>query len=343
MAIDLPQSVLNRKSTADKNSFKQRLSIERLKQFEALKFGMFIHWGMSTYDGQELSGGTPLSVYDPTNLDVDQWISVARDAGMKYAVLTVKHVAGMALWPTKFGEYSVKYAKDQTDVVGEFVTACHNKGIKPCFYYCAWDNTNLFGMKKTPDWSAYSLGMTTTNEAYREFMYGQLDELLDIYGDIEMMWIDMPKVLPLEHRFETYQRVTQKQPNIICGYNHSCQNGTTFDPTFAWPSDIMTMERTIPNHAAGHARQSYYAEKDILGDMYYIPGEYNDTIGHEWFWQDDDPVRSDNDLLGMVLGSTGRGVNCLLNVPPNREGIIPTRWSDALNRLAKNIDAIGGL
>jgi hypothetical protein len=76
----------------------QRLSLEQLRKWEALKFGMFIHYGMSTYTGSELPDGShPSTLYAPDKLDVDQWISVARDAGMKYAVLTTKHVAGEAL------------------------------------------------------------------------------------------------------------------------------------------------------------------------------------------------------------------------------------------------------
>ncbi len=73
----------------------QRLSLEQLQKWEALKYGMFIHYGMSTFDGDELSkGDLPSTAYAPDKLDVDQWVSVARDAGMKYAVLTTKHVAG---------------------------------------------------------------------------------------------------------------------------------------------------------------------------------------------------------------------------------------------------------
>ncbi len=318
----------------------QRLSIPQLQEFQQWKYGMFIHWGMSTFDGKELSACEPIGTYAPTDLDVDEWVSVARDAGMRYAVLTAKHVAGHALWPSAFGEYSVKNSADTTDVVGAYVDACRAKGLKAGLYYCAWDNTNLFGMQVTKDWKEYALGMTTTNDAFRAFMWSQIDELLDTY-DPDYLWVDMPKVLPLDKRIELYEHVAARRPKILFAYNHSCQNGTTFDHTFAWPSDIMTMERNIPNAYNGHARQDYFAWKEILGRRYYIPGETNDTIGREWFYQENDAVRNDKDLLGMYMATTGRGVNFLLNCPPDRRGRMPRRWIDALMRLRRNIDLVG--
>lgn len=339
MAEPIPDQT-NIKPVDDNGAGDQRLTIEKLQEFQQWKYGMFIHWGMSTFDGKELSACEPIETYNPTDLNVDEWISVARDAGMQYAVLTTKHVAGHALWPSAHGDYSVKNSADTTDVVGEYTEACRSKGLKVGFYYCAWDNTNLFGMAPTPDWNAYALGNTTTNEAFREFMWNQTDELLDIY-DPDYFWTDMPKVLPPDARTDFYNHVTEKKPDVFFAYNHSCQNGTEFDPTFAWPSDIMTLERNFPNAYNGHAKKSYFQWKEILGKNCYIPGETNDTIGREWFYEEDDAVRSDKDLLGMYMATTGRGVNFLLNCPPDQRGRMPQRWSDALMRLRKNIDLVG--
>ncbi|MGF1785516.1 alpha-L-fucosidase [Photobacterium swingsii] len=338
--ISIPQSIAN--SVDDfQGEGDQFLSLERLQQFQALRFGMFLHWGMSTFDGKELSSCEPLETYQPLNIDVDQWIRVAAETGMQYAVLTVKHVSGHALWPSNYGEYSVKNSAVTTDVVAEFVAACKKYQIKPCFYYCAWDNTNLFGMKPTPDWATYSKGIIHTNDAYREFMWAQINELLTLYGPIEMLWVDIPHVLPLDKKKELYAMVKSIDPNVIFAFNHSCQDGTQIDSTTFFPTDIMTMERTLPNHAAGHAKQSYYQWKEVDGGMYYIPGEYNDTIGREWFYQEYDEPRDDLDLLAIVLGSTSRGVNCLLNVPPNKEGVLPEKWVSSLKRLRENLDKVG--
>src|SRR6266508_5068742 len=100
----------------------QRLPPDVLGKWESLGYGMFIHFGMSTFVGKELpSGKEPSTAYAPTKLDVDQWIQVARDAGMKYAVLTTKHVAGHCLWPSKPTAYHVATSSNKTDVVSKFV------------------------------------------------------------------------------------------------------------------------------------------------------------------------------------------------------------------------------
>src|SRR5437868_4833758 len=100
---------------------------------------MFIHFGMSTFLGQEIPDGkAPSTAYVPDKLDVDQWISVARDAGMKYAILTAKHVAGHCLWPSALTDYTVASSSNQTDVVGAFVKACEKKGLMAGLYYCSW-------------------------------------------------------------------------------------------------------------------------------------------------------------------------------------------------------------
>ena len=115
---------------------RQRLTLEPLPQSEALKFGMFIHYWMSTYDGDEYSkGNLPTTAYAPDKLDVDQWVCVARDAGMKYAALTTKHVAGHCLWPTKHNDYHGGTSGNTTDVVEAFVKACEKRGVFPRPYY----------------------------------------------------------------------------------------------------------------------------------------------------------------------------------------------------------------
>jgi len=97
-----------------------------------MRYGMFIHFGMSMYVGVKLPDGTHASTLcAPDRLDVDQWVSVARNAGMKYAVLTTKHMAGHCLWPTKQNNYHVGNSGNKTDVVEAFVKACATRGVTP--------------------------------------------------------------------------------------------------------------------------------------------------------------------------------------------------------------------
>jgi len=104
----------------------------RLAEWEGLKYGMFLHFGISTFEGAEHSRGqAPSTTYAPTQLDVRQWIQTARQAGMKYAVLTAKHVGGHCLWDSSNYDYDVATSGDKTDVVAEFMKACKEEDIKP--------------------------------------------------------------------------------------------------------------------------------------------------------------------------------------------------------------------
>lgn len=322
----------------------QRLPLARLKQWEELGFGMFLHFGMSTFTGQELSDGkAPLSDYRPTRLDVGQWIGAARDAGMKYAVLTAKHVAGHCLWPTAATAYSVAHSPVKTDVVAAFVTACAQRGVLPGLYYCSWDNHNRFGSMTETDVAALPAEEQTqpwwtqafTTRAYQDFMWRQLEELLTRYGPIAEVWIDIPGVLPRGFREGLYRQIAQWQPGAVI-----VMNGGGAQPVFpvgyAWPTDVATLERSFPNSRLGYAKR-----RRIEGRSYYLPGEACDTIGRNWFYQDDDPPRSDAELFGMHAVARARGVNFLLDVPPDRTGRLPAEHVAALRRLRMNLDRFG--
>ncbi|HAX95692.1 MAG TPA: hypothetical protein DCY35_04110 [Prolixibacteraceae bacterium] len=311
----------------------QRLEPGQIKQFESLGYGMFIHFGMSTFLGIECPGdGAPSNAYAPDRLDVGQWISVARDAGMKYAVLTAKHVSGHALWPTRYSDYSVATSGNTKDVVGEFVYECRRKGVMPGFYYCTWDTHNLFGSVVPPK-VAWGQGYTTPE--YREFMLHQLEELLTGYGEIGEVWIDIPYLLPRDFRHRLYDQISVWQPQALIVINCGVQDGSNFNVQNCWPTDVITLERFLPNDHKG-----YIPWKTIEGKEYYIPGETCTTIGEEWFWTDGDQPRKDALLLGNYLVARSRGCNFLLDVPPDNHGSIPQKWIDTLTRLNKNIEHI---
>lgn len=318
----------------------QRLDIPTLKKWEALKYGMFIHFGMSTFDGVELSrGDKPSNYYAPPKVNVDQWIQVARDSGMTYAILTAKHVAGHALWPTKHSDYHVGTSGNKTDVVEAFVKACEKHGILPGIYYCSWDNHHLFGSltpTHTEFWSAF------TTPQYREFHFAQMEELLTQYGKWAEVWIDIPSLLRHDGRREQLAQILRHQPDTIVLMNNGISDGSVYNYNNTFPSDLMTIERFLPNSARGY--NPWHTIEERLGEpkQYYVPAEVSDPIGYEWFYQDNDPPRSDAELLGMRLISEARGANLLLDVPPSRAGIIEKSHVDALSRLSKNYDKIMG-
>lgn len=307
----------------------QRLSLDKLHAFEGLGYGMFIHYGMSTFVMNELPDGKhPPSTYAPTKLDVGQWISVARDAGMKYAILTTKHVAGHCLWPSKLTDYTVANSADKTDVVEKFVSACREKGVLPGFYYCSWDNHNRFGSKTPSDPDNDGSGTTSS---YQTFQTAQLTELLTQYGPIAETWIDIPGILGRGYRTFLYGHIASLQPDTVIMMNSGISTQESYNVEYAWPSDIIAIERSLPS-AGG-----YNKVREIEGKNYYMPGEVCDPIGKDWFFVPGDLPRADKSLADQFRACRAQGVNLLLDVPPDTTGQIPQEAVQALTRLRKNV------
>jgi alpha-L-fucosidase len=319
----------------------QRLTLEKLHAWESLGYGMFIHFGLSTFVGQELpSGNEPSGVYAPDRLDVDQWIRCARDAGMRYAVLTTKHVSGHCLWPSRHTDYHVGTSGNSTDVVGEFVAACAKYAIVPGFYYCSWDNHHRLG---SVTWSDAPYEKTFTTRAYRDFQLAQIEELLTRYGPVGELWVDIPGVLGHDGRREQYAQIARLAPEALVMMNHGISSGS--GPLLmdkAWPTDLMAIERFLPSSNRGYEPWFRIAQTTEDVRDFYIPGEVCDPIGYEWFWDEGDTLRSGAELLGMRLICRERGVNLLLDVPPDRHGVIPPRTVEALARLRRAMESLAG-
>jgi alpha-L-fucosidase len=331
----------------------QRLSLEQLQKWEGLRYGMFITFGMNTFEPQKhySDGQSPAATYAPDKLDVDQWVSVARDSGMKYAMLVAKHVAGHCLWPSKHTDYTVANSGEKTDVVGKFVESCRKRGVLPGLYYCSWDDHNRFGSRTISDWNntppkgrgSYR-GMSSfprrqmhrdllsayTTSLYQTFQTAQVTELLTEYGPVAETWIDVPQVLGRGYREFLYRRIAQLQPETVIMMNCGISDGTTYPVEAAWPSDLIAVERTLPP-ASGHRKW-----RTIEGKDYYLPAEMCDTLGKQWFFEEGDAPRSDETLLNVLEGCRRRGANLLLNAPPDKHGLISDDAVAALGRLAKN-------
>jgi alpha-L-fucosidase len=330
----------------------QRLSLDRLQAFEAHRLGLFIHFGISTFDGVELSkGDLSPSAFAPDHLDPDQWVQLARDAGAKYAVLTCKHVAGFALWPTRHSDYHIGASPlAGRDIVGEFVSACHRHGIKSGLYFCLWDNHNEFDslmptradrlQREAPDASISCIHPWLTGSyagpRYLEFVHRQLEELCTGYGELEEVWLDIPGVLGIADRVSLYRQLAQWQPNALIMSNNGHGDGSKYALDYAWPSDLVALERTLPCSGRGH--QPW---RSIHGQRYYLPTEVCDPMGREWFWTAQDRPRSDHELLGMCLVAQERGANLLLDVGPDPHGLITQEFSGALQRLGRNRRSLG--
>src|SRR5450631_3513951 len=173
---------------------------EALKWFQDARFGLFIHWDMSSVAGTEISwsrGGTkPLDItgdpagyvedtaydnlykrFNPTKFNAEQWVRTAKNAGMKYIVFTAKHHGGFCMWNTQYTDYSIMHTAFGRDVVKELSEACHKAGLGFGIYYSPRDWHN-------PD---YGIG---DNRKYIDYMNGQLRELLTNYGKVDILWWD---------------------------------------------------------------------------------------------------------------------------------------------------------
>ena len=329
------------KNVAKDGKGAQRLAIDELRTWQNLKYGMFIHFGMSTFTGDEFDkGNSPAQLYNPARLDVAQWISVARDAGMTYAVLTAKHVAGHCLWKTAHTPYSIVNSGNKTDVVEAFVNECSKKGIKPGLYYCSWDNHNRFGSQTPSDsfkgsWNDmnYFPGdqqddfAPYTTSLYQNFQTAQITELLTQYGDIMELWIDIPGLLGKGYRSYLYQYATQLQPGMIVMMN--CGLEPVYNADYAFPSDIRAFERNLP--------ENYNGWEKINDKDYYLPGEFCQPIGKQWFFADGDLSRSKDEFLDEYRFCRKNEINYLLDVPPDKTGLIP---DDSVKKLMSLKNAI---
>ena len=291
-----------------------------LAQWEALKYGMFIHFGMATFTGKEFDPRDTPATYAPTQLDVHQWVRTARQAGMKYAVLTAKHASGFCLWDSDDYDYDVAASGNKTDVVAEFMAACKAEGIKPGIYYSILDGHNEGGIRP----------QAPVGEAYFRLIKQQLRELHTGYPGIFEQWFDVPGKFSPAQRNELYQLVKKLSPGCLVVMSGGSRDGSTPNPA-SWPTDLLASERTTPT-AAGHR-----PIKNVMGRTYYIPMETCDTLTANWFWRPNDPPRPVQSLLRAYSETVGRGANLLLNVPPDTTGRIPKEFVDRLMELKEVI------
>lgn len=222
---------------------------DAIKQWEACKFGAFVCYNSNQFTGNEYCKITDPKLYNPTKLDVAQWIAVLKKAGMKYALLTVRHTSGFMLYDSPTTLLDVGGSGDKTDVVKEYVEACRKAGIAPGLYYCLWG-----GEKWLP------------NPQARAIILAQLNELATRYGKIPYWFIDMdywaPKDLPMQ---DIYDLLKSHNPDTIVLINEHIQDGTKIT---AWPSDVLNGEVTMPP-ATGHQ-----IVRGVQGKKYYLPFEY---------------------------------------------------------------------
>src|SRR5579862_4567572 len=183
-----------------------------LAEYERLRFGVSFHFSMNTFTRNDYeTGGVPASTYNPTNLDVRQWIRVARDLGARYAVLTAKHMSGFCLWDSANYDYDVAASSNKTDVVAAFVAACKEYGLKHGFYYCILDPHN----EGKFDWDI------PVQERYYKLIKQQLAELHSKYPHTFYQLLDITWKLSDDQRWEVYKLIKKYSPHGIVVTNQA--------------------------------------------------------------------------------------------------------------------------
>ena len=331
-------AIVRNSATADE------AAIARWREFG---YGMFIHFGMSTFVGNEYGTGKELSTaYVPTALDVDQWVRVAHNARMKYAVLTAKHVAGHCLWDSKVQfrgkefDHDVATSSCKTDVVAEFVKACKKYDVAPGLYWCLLDRRN------NTDMDAKSLEQTANakktkkkaglNDDFFQLAKDQFAELIQRYPEVGYYWIDIPRAATAAERQEMYDLIKRLRPGTVVLFNHGAGKPggqmTIATAQAAWPTDVLGTERYPLNPCW------FKPEHTWKGNTYHLVYELCETIHKRWFWFPNDGPRPAKELYNLFQSVHAAGGNFLLNVPPDKTGRIPEADIKALMEVKQLID-----
>jgi alpha-L-fucosidase len=301
-----------------------KLSPEQ-REFMRWRFGIFIHFHLGTFADRDWAGGyEDPGLFAPAKLDCGQWADAAHAAGMTYLVLTVKHTEGMTLYDSAVTTHDItkftNFRQGQGDIVREFVDACRSRGLKVGLYYCfPGDYSDEKHQNAPPPGRPNLHGMPP--EAAGRFVAvikEQLREMLTRYGAIDLLWIDQyANPYTRDAWPEIRAEVKGLQPHCLVLGNNAA---TLAD------SDVISFEYPWRHQLPAEGNQ--------------LPAEVCDTIqtGQRWFWR---AVSGPDDLVPAAVlaerlrACNARNGNYLLNVPPDRDGLISGAHLQRLQELAR--------
>lgn len=332
--------------------------MDNIKWFKEAKYGMMAHWGLYSLLAGEYKGRRVRSYaewiqcympipndeyeqlaasFNPIYFNADEWIKLARDSGMKYFVLTSKHHDGFALFRSKADRFNVVDATPfGRDVVGELAEACYKYGLKFGLYYSqeldwhhphgggydnpcgccgvSWDNSWDFKDREHKDFSI----------CFEEKIKPQVTELLKNYGDICLMWFDVPHTISKEQSLELNKLVKSIQPN--CLINSRIGNGA-YDYVSLGDNEYPEKLPDKPLDTADVDMNDINGFKYSPYGLYETAGTMNSSWSFKYFdqnWLTPEQVRSRREKLNSM------GINYLLNVGPDGLGRIPSFSQEVL-------------
>ena len=300
-------------------------------EWQQMEFTAFLHFGMNTFTGNEWGHGTDSpELFNPSELDCEQWVKALKEGGFKMALLTAKHHDGFCLWPTATTEYSVKNSpwKDgKGDVVRELRDACEKYGMKFGVYLSPWDR------------NAVSYG---DSPAYNKFFIEQLTELLTNYGEVHEVWFDGacgegPNGKKQEYDWTAIlAKIRELQPKAVTaimgddvrwvGNEGGLGRETEWSATVIAPGSYTHKKEA--NKVLGLEEMSKdLGSRELVAkaqEAYWYPSEVDVSIRPGWFYhaEQDEQVRSLANLVNIYYRSVGCNSVLLLNIPPDRRGLI---------------------
>jgi len=326
--------------------------------WQALEFTAFLHYGINTFTNQEWGDGTESpTCYNPSDLNTDQWCEALVAAGVKACIITAKHHDGFCLFDTAFTEYSVMNSPKPRDVVSELAASCVKYGLKLGVYLSPWDRHE----------PSYGSGTV-----YDDFFCAQLTELTTKYGPLYSVWFDGacgegPNGKKQVYDWERYYSVIRKnQPNAVisvcgpdvrwigneAGYTRPSEwsvvptrmrNTETTASLSQQSDDSAFREKPISAQDEDLGSRKFLAEEmSAGGSLCWYPAEVDVSIRPGWFYHkdEDNQVRSLENLLDIYEKSVGGNAVLLLNVPPDTSGRINTADASRLKELGDRIRAI---
>lgn len=285
------------------------------QEFIDLRFGMFIHFNIPTYVNQDWPDPeAPVSLFNPSRLNCDQWAKAAKSANMSYGCITTKHHSGFCIWDTKTTNYNVMNSPLKRDVVKEFVDAFRANGLKVFLYYSILD-------------THHKLRPNHITPEHIKMIKAQLTELLTNYGEIQALIIDgwdapWSRIsyddVPFE---EIYRLVKSLQPNCVL----MDLNGAKYPQEGMYYTDIKTYEMG--------AGQRISNDHNRLPSLACLPLQQN------WFWETSHPTTAVKDPVKLVneqlIPLNAANCNFILNVAPNRDGLMDDNALAALKKIGE--------
>ena len=300
-------------------------------EWQQMEFTAFLHFGMNTFTGNEWGHGTDSpELFNPSELDCEQWVKALKDGGFKMALITAKHHDGFCLWPTATTEYSVKNSpwKDgKGDVVRELRDACDKYGLKFGVYLSPWDR------------NAPSYG---DSPAYNKFFIEQLTELLSNYGEVHEVWFDGacgegPNGKKQEYDWTAIlAKIRELQPKAVTaimgddvrwvGNEGGMGRDTEWSATVLAPGSYTHKETSRVTMGINNMTKDLGSRELVAKakEAYWYPSEVDVSIRPGWFYhaEQDAQVRSLANLVNIYYRSVGCNSVLLLNIPPDRRGLI---------------------